>query len=228
MANPLVEAHIEAERRLQRAASVTVQRAWADLGSWNEDDVARFLARAVPTVRAAQRNSVAITDAFIARYLGRSALGVPFEEIAAKTRNGVDLAEVYRRPFVTLWTDLKAGRQFDEGLKAAGARAAGSAAMDVQLAMRETANYVDQTDSSFNGYRRVANGGACAFCNEVDGAWVSYEDVMALHDHCNCGVEPNTDEELPPRQGDAENTAINDHGELGPMLGDPSHDFAAI
>lgn len=226
--HPLVKAHIEIERRLQSTASRAVGNAWQQLGSWDETDVEIFLSRAVPIVGSAQRQSVAVTDAFIARYLGRSPIGIDPDQIAAATRNGTTLEDVYRRPFVTLWADLKAGRQFDDGITAAGARAAGSAAMDVQLAMRETANYIDRTDSSFNGYRRVANGGACAFCLEIDGAYVSYEDVMALHDRCNCGVEPNTGDDQPPRQSDAENTAINQHGELGPVLGDPGHDFTLL
>lgn len=225
--HPLVRAHIEAERRLQGTASRAVGAAWRNLGSWNDADVERFLARAVPIVGSAQRQSVAVTDAFVARYLGRSPLGIDPEQITARTRKGTTLDEVYRRPFVQLWSSLKNGQQFDDGFNAALERAAGSAAMDVQLAMRETAGFIDREDSSFAGFQRVANAGACAFCQEVDGAFVSYEDVMALHNYCNCGVEPRQNVSDLPRQGELD-VSLNDHGELGPMLGDPEHDFTAL
>lgn len=241
--NPLVRAHIEAERRLQVAASRGVGSAWKNLGSWNEPDVERFLARAIPMVEAAQRQSVAVTDAYLARYLGRAPIGVDPAQIAAKTRNGATLDEVYRRPFVQLWSSLKDGQQFQDGFNAALERAVGSAAMDVQLAMRETADFIDQEDDGFFGYTRVANGDACAFCQEVDGAYVKGDEglVMPLHNNCNCSLEPNMaphdgavklpdGTEIRPYQYGPynDNVAVYDHGELGPMLGDPSHEFTAL
>lgn len=227
MSTRLTAAHLEAQRRLREYASRQLSGVWLGLGSWNASDVARFLDVASPLVESAQRQSIALTDAAIARALERPPLGVGYAEVSQRTRKGVGSREVYRRPFIGLWSGLAEHRPFDEQLRAAGARVAGSVAMDIQLAMRETANVIDESDSSFGGYVRVANPGACSFCAEVDGAFVSSSDVMGLHNHCGCGVEPRRDVSDLPRQTNAD-VAIQDHGELGPMLGDPEHDFTEL
>lgn len=109
---------------------------WTALGSYDEKDVERFLARAVPLTIAAQRQSVSVTDAYLARFLGKRAIGVSPRGV--KVRNGVTPQEAYRRPFVTVWTALDEGTQWADAVKAGGARAEGMIAFDVQSAMRAT------------------------------------------------------------------------------------------
>jgi len=43
---------------------------------------------------------------------------------------------------------------------------------------------------AIGGFQRVADGGACEFCQTVDGAFLYSDDVMPLHNRCGCGIEP--------------------------------------
>lgn len=243
MAKQLTYQHIAAQRRLQDTTSAAIERSFSGLGSWNDADVDRFLRQAVPIISAAQRQSTQLTDSFVAAFRQRRPLGVSPVEVGRRTRNGVLPAEVYRRPFVTLWKGLKEGRQFEDAYNAALSRATASAAMDVQLAMRETSDLIDERDDGFFGYVRVANGDACPFCEEVDGAYVKASDgfAMALHNGCNCGLEPNSEphvgavnlpngtEVRPYQYGPLnDSVAVHEHGELGPVLGNPEHDFTLL
>lgn len=228
MATALAEAHIEAQRRLRALAAEAVARVWRGLGSWDRADVPRFLEGALPTVLTAQRGSVMLTEAYLAQSLERQPLGVnPEEIIGANLRNGTSPQEVYERPFITLWTALGAGKPFADAFSSGMARATGSAAMDVQMAFRSTAAAVQEADDGIYGYERVPDGGACDFCLEVAGAFVKSADAMPLHNHCGCGLEPVTS----PRRGapfaPPETVAVHQHGELGPVLTDPAHDFTS-
>jgi hypothetical protein len=231
---PLVSAHIEGQARLRRLVEQALAGIWADLPGYDRENVDEWLSRTLPVIAAAQRSSVALTEAFLAQFLERRPLGLnPADLTGAAARNGVDPAEVYQRPFVTLWSGLSKGTAFADASSAALARATATGAMDVQLAMRATADAVDQADESFFGYTRVADGGACAFCQEVDGAYVKAAGgfAMALHNHCGCGLEPNPE----PHRGAVhlpdgtrvrdyqygplnDVVAVHEHGELGAVL----------
>lgn len=221
----LAEAHIELQRRLRLATAGAVGTSWRGLGSWDEADVPRFLELAVPVVLAAQNTSVALTEAYLARVLDRAPLGVDAERlIGAAVRNGTAPEEVYRRPFVNVWSALKRGEGFSHALESGYARATATAEMDVQLSMRATAGAVQQADEGIYGYERVADGAACDFCKEVDGAYVKNGDAMPLHNRCGCGLEPLT----APHSRAAylpSGVAVHEHGELGPVLTDPAHAF---
>lgn len=227
MASPLVEAHIEGERRLRAAIAAAVERVWRNLGGWNAGDAERFAASVAPLVSTGQRASVALTDAYLAQAVGRQPLGVPTGElIGPAVRNGAAPEEVYRRPFVTLWSALADHKPFDDAFAKALHRAKSTAALDVQLSMRATAGFVNDADPAMFGFRRVADGGACPFCRVVDGAYVKDGTAMPLHNHCGCGLEPLTEPhalavELPS------GVAVHQHGELGAVLTDPAHDFTA-
>lgn len=226
MASPLVEAHIEAQRRLRELVSRAVRGLWVGLPGYDERDVPVWLAGVVPVVLAGQRQSVALTEAYIARSLQRAPLGVnPDDLTGAAARNGTSPQEVYRRPFVTVWTALKAGTAYEEAVNAGLARATGSAAMDVQLSSRATFTVVQQADDAIQGWQRVADGGACAFCLTIDGAFVKSADASPLHNHCGCSLEPVTE---PVRSTPVpEGVAVHAHGELGAVLTDPAHDFTS-
>jgi hypothetical protein len=241
--NQLVRAHIEIEQRLQAASSAQIASVWWQLGSWRDEDVERFLSRAMPITKAAQRQSVIATNAYVAAYLKQAPKGVPVEKVLSNVRNGVPSEEVYARPFKTLWTRLGNSETFESAMAAAMQQLNASATMDPQLAMRETADWLDRNDTGFYGYTRVADPGACAFCLEVDGAYVKADEgfVMALHNGCGCGLEPNED----PHEGAVflpdgteirdyqygplnDNVAVREHSELGPMLADPNHQFTSL
>lgn len=228
MASALVRAHILGEQRLRRIVTGAVARAWRSLPAYNEADVDEWLLRVLPLVAGAQRQSVALTEAYLARSLDRRPIGInPAKLIGSAVRNGTPPEDVYRRPFVTLWSSLADGKGFEAATAAGLARATSTAAMDVQLAARATFGAVQGADDGVYGYQRVADGGACEFCQAVDGAYVKAGDAMALHNNCGCSLEPLTAPH--PRAAKLpDGVAVHEHGELGPMLGSPDHDFTSI
>lgn len=226
MSGTLVQTHIAAQERLRALVAHGVGNAWTRLPAYDEANVPEWLATVLPLVNAAQRQSVSLTEAFLARSLGRGPVGVPPAGlIGAGVRNGAAPAEVYRRPFVTVWTALKAGTGFEDAVAAGLARARSSATMDVQLSSRATYAAVQGVDQRIRGYQRVADPGACAFCSLVDGAFVKSADAMPLHNGCGCGLEPLTEDVTPTAT--PEDVAVHEHGELGPMLAAPGDHFTS-
>lgn len=240
MPSPLAEAHVEAQGRLRRLTVQTVEQIWRELPAYDRANVDQWLAQVLPVVDASQRTSAALLDGFVATYLNQRPAGVARSDLTI--RNGADPAEVYERPFITLWSALGSGAAFEDASSTALARATSTAAMDVQLAMRETAAALEEAAAAPYGYERVANPGACEFCQAVNGAYVKASDgfAMDLHVHCGCGLEPLTE----PHRGAVklpdgteirsyqygplnDKVAVREHGELGPVLVSPDHDFTS-
>ncbi len=225
MPDPLVSAHIEAQRRLRAVVVQAITQIWRGLPGYDKADLPQWYSNALPVVLASQRQSVALTEGFLAQFLKRPPLGVsPEHLIGAAVRNGTSPQTVYTRPFISLWTDLKAGKQFEQASSAALARATSSAEMDTQLSMRATADAVQQADDGIYGYQRVADPGACEFCSTIDGAYVKSADAYPLHNRCGCGLEPLTAPH--PRAAKLPSgVAVHQHGELGSVLTDSAHSF---
>lgn len=223
--NAATRAHLVAQERLRATTARGVGLAWDGLGKWDEVDVEPFLARVVPFVTGAQRQSIALTNAYVARLAGRRPLALdPSRITGAAVRNGTTPEEVYRRPFVTVWTALSKGTAFEDALAAGRARSTGAAAMDVQLSHRATYGELQRADRSIRGYERAPDGGACTFCLAVAGAFVKSADAMALHGHCGCGLEPIFGE-APDATPTPDTVAVHEHGELGAVLAAPGDHF---
>ena len=250
----LAQAHIEGQRRLRDLAGRGVTTIWRELPGYDEDDVDRFLARAVPFVLAAQRQSITLTEAFLARELGRRPIGLdPASIMGAPIRNGTPPEQVYRRPFVTVWAKLGNAVPWEEAVNAGLARLVSTAQTDVQLAMRQTLRDVGERDPDIYGYERVPDGAACDLCLIASTQRYHTSELMPIHNHCGCGVDIITDpavgqtinreryRDLKDRgaiqkitdqrraaRTNADETvtaAVAEHGELGPVLVDPSHTF---
>lgn len=224
MPSTLVLAQIEGQRRLRLAATSGVTRIWDSLPAHDRENIDQWLSQVLPLMSAAQRQSVALTNAYIARAMNRQPLSLDVAAlIGAGARNGTPPAQVYTRPFVTLWSGLGAGKRWDEASAAALARATATAAMDVQLSMAKTAQAIGIADPEIQRWQRVADGTACDFCLECDGAILNSEDALPLHNNCGCSVEPLTDS--PPVTKLPDTVTVADHGEMGPMLVDPKQNF---
>jgi len=225
MSSTLVRAHISAEHQLRQLVKRATVAIWRGLPGYNRPDLDTWTGSIVPVIEAAQRQSVALTEGYLARALERQPLGLdPAELIGPAVRNGADPAEVYARSFVTVWTALKDGRPYEDAVAAGLARATETAAMDVQLSARATFEAAGQADDNIYGYQRVADGGACAFCQAIDGAYVKSADAMALHNNCGCSLEPLTAPH-PLAARLPSGVAVNQHGELGAVLGGADHSF---
>lgn len=235
--------HILAMARLRELTSRAVAGAWAALPGYDEQNVDEWLATVLPIVQAAQTHAVSLTDAYLARAMERQPIGVAAADATgAAVRAGADPAEVYRRPFVTVWTALANDKPWTDAVAAGAARASGTAATDVQLAMRQTLSLVGEADERIVGYKRVPDAGACAFCRLVAGQRYTTRDLMPIHSHCGCGVEPlksserhlftgRRDNDLslaldtPIGPADGVQAVVREHGELGPVLVDAADHF---
>ena len=223
----LTDAHITTLAAIREIIRRGVTGAWSSLPAYDEAQVAEFLALALPIVQGGQEKAARLTDAYVAAMLGRQPIGIPTSEVTGPAvRAGVIPDEVYRRPFVTVWTALSAGSQYEAAVSAGLARATNLAATDVQLTARQTFEAVQQRDPSIRGYSRRADPGACKFCQLVDGAFVKSASAMPLHPGCGCGLEPILQRE--PVTPSPDGVAVHEHGELGATLGDPEHDFTTL
>lgn len=232
------DAQITAQARLREIIVRAVQNAWDSLGSYDNADVRRFLSFVVPMIVAGQRQAVSLSDAYVARVLNRAPLGVDPAPVIAALRGGTPPQTVYRRPFVTVWSDLAAGKPYEDAVHAGGARAQASAAMDVQLAHRAGMQAVQDADPSIYGFARKADPDACPYCTLLDGAYVKRADALAMHARCGCALEVLTGphpraarlpdgrkvSELRPQDEPQAGVTVFDHGEYGATVGDPEHD----
>lgn len=125
----LIEQFIAALRRIRDAVARLLTQLFTAPGSWRDEDLVRFVSRAVPLVEGAQRAAASLTEDYLTRMLADQA-GEPYRpqgiDLARVTgsavRNGVDMAEVYARPFSEVWASLAeddrrsdAGRDRDAG-----------------------------------------------------------------------------------------------------------------
>ena len=187
----LVAAHQATLTRLRLVAGNGIHLAWVGLRSYNEADVARFLTRALPIVTAAQRHAATVTAAYLARRLGIPAPRFDLEEVTGPAvRNGTPPEEVYRRPFVTVWGALANGTRWEDAVAQGAARARSAAETDVQLAFRSAARTAMRMDPRVVGYRRVPDPKACILCLAASTQRYRTADLMPIHSHCGCDIEP--------------------------------------
>lgn len=222
----LSETHLVLQARIRAALSRVVGAAWLGLPGHDRADVDEWLATVLPLVDAAQRQSVALTDAYVARALGRGPLGIDATRlVGAAVRGGTSPADVYHRPFVQTWSALGRGASFEDALAQGQHRAMSAAEMDVQLAHRAAYGAIKDADPRIRGYRRRADASACEFCRAVNGAFVKSAGAMLLHNHCGCGLEPVTVDE--PATPVPETVAAHEHGELGAVMAAPGDRFTS-
>lgn len=234
MASQLATAHIEGQQRIRERAAASAQAAWESLDSHDEEDIAPWLLLILPLVLGAERSSAMLTNQFLARSAEHPPLPVPVAEVTgAALRNGTTPEEVYARPFVTVWSELKEGKSREDAVKAGMERATVGVQTDVQLAMRTTLKVVGGRDDRILGYQRVPDADACPFCTLIAGRRYLKHKLLPVHPRCGCGVDVITranrheftggieenDLDLPPE------VAIRQHGELGPVVVDARHRF---
>ena len=195
----LTQAHIRAQAELRRTVSAIIAGIWARLGHYDQADVDPWLADALPVVAGAQSQSIALTSAFIAMSLKIPAFGVadPAKLAGAAVRGGTPPADVYTRPFITVWSALKNGQPWQDAVAQGQARAESAASMDVALSSRATFAEAQDTvtgglataSSDINGLRTSAPATSARRLME---RFVYHADASPLHNHCGCTLEPVT------------------------------------
>jgi len=159
---------------------------WGGMGSWRDADVERFVNQVLPRVLAGQRSVAGLTDAYLARVIGASQIGV----VDTSALRGVDPTEVYRRPAVQMRTDLSTGVPFPTALKGSLTRLVSLVSTDIQLASRAQSHQVMEK-RRIAGYRRVLVGpGDCALCVIASTQRYHRGNLLPIHPGCNCTVDP--------------------------------------
>ena len=222
-------AHKAQIARIKQAAASTYATAWGQLGSYNREDIPRLLAATLPISQAAQRQTIAATNALIAQRLRRQPAQITAEDyMGERVRGGVSPEEVYQRPLRRHWHMLKQGATWEQAQGSALAVASASLASDVMLSMRATVSGLQLREPGAWGYQRVPSGNACDLCILASTQRYYSGELEPLHNNCGCGIDIITAEDDPGRvinsdrleaikAGDSQ-LAIRQTGEYGPEL----------
>lgn len=257
----LVRAYIAARRQLGDGLAGLIDRWFDSARSFRDADAARFIAQVVPAATGAQQATAALTWAFQARMLAevtgdpRPPAALETAAVTGSALRGVDMATVYRRPFVQIWRRLAEGADLAESVAAGRRRAQSIAATDLQLASTRTSREVMADPRSGRYYRRQLTGAEnCGLCVLASTQRYNRGDLLPIHPDCDCVAVPlapgeAVDRVLDPELLEAAHTAIEDrfgrsdrggrapnyrrvvlvreHGELGPLLTVKSHSFTS-
>jgi hypothetical protein len=238
---------------IRATAAAAVGAAWDRLMNRpDEGSARRFIGVAAPTLVASQTAAAIAVLAFIPAYVGH-ALGerpdpLDLEAGDFLTPRGVTTATVLERAIVTMRTKLARGATLDDAVAAGRARAVQTAATEPMLTARAAGAEAMRREPAVVGFRRVPDGNACKFCLLVATQRYHDGDLMPLHPGCGCTVAPIVGERDPGRVIDRDTlkrlkadgvvdditrrrqqkrVAVHSHGELGPTLYAPGHNFDA-
>lgn len=172
-----------------------VQRVWANLDRYRDEDIDRFVAAVTPVIVGGQLQMGALTDAYLASIEAATLkttvrpIGVPQNEIT--DLRGVPTSDVYQRAGVTTWTALANGDDLDNAVAKGLDRALSLAATDLQMAKSHASRYVLDRRPSVVGYRRELTGRkSCGLCAVATTQRYHKADLMPIHPHCDCAVMP--------------------------------------
>lgn len=178
---------------LRRRLIDLVLQVFGATGSYRDEDADAFVEQILPTVLGTQQQMGALTDAYLSAMVGdifgggTAAAGVQIPEAI----RGVPPAEVYRRPFVTVWTALSEGKSMTEAVRQGQTRLTSITGTDLQLVRTEATRQALAGDSRVQFYRRVLRGSYnCAMCVIASTQRYRKERLMPIHPGCDCGTRP--------------------------------------
>lgn len=224
---PGVAATYQAQRlRLSATVAAAVASAWAT----NHTNRSATVNQAVQIVTVGQAHMVRLVEAYMAT-TALATVGVrppirlnPADYTIALLRNAA-AAAVYGRPFGAYYAFLSNGADTGQAVQAARSSVAKLAATDLQLAQTHAArDWLDQaaaTDTGtlrIVGYRRVLTGPGphCTLCTLASERTYRISDLLPIHEHCTCTVEPLWGTE--PVASAGTSVRVEYDPELGPRL----------
>ena len=251
----VLEAHSAAREQVLSDVKDILTESWLGLGSWDQEDVADFVEQAEPTVNAGQDLTGMLVDQYVSESLSEltKQLVIPRGIPSMTNLRGTPFSEVYARPFVEVWTNLRDGQPFEVALERGLDRLTRLGEDDLTLAYRE-ATRVSLSRNGVTFYRRVIrpelSGAVCGLCVAASGQRYKSDQLMPIHTHCRCAVMPIIDGADPGREINGQdidslyreaskngrtakelsNTkfTLHEHGELGPMLMPKGQQFATL
>lgn len=179
--------------------------------------------RIVPVVAAGQGTMVRLVGAYMgAKSLQAGAPNVAITLDPARyttgALRGVNPDDVYQRPFAVMQATLARTGDEQQALQSGRAQAAKLAATDMQLAQTHAAHDWMAQAPTVVGYRRVLTGAGphCPLCEQAATRTYRKQDLMPIHEHCTCTVEPLWGTE--PVASVGTTVRVEEDPELGPRL----------
>jgi hypothetical protein len=247
----VLDAYNRLSSRLVRGAGERMSTGFVALGSWRDRDFDRFLPFALSTISGASLQAARLQVAFydqMAKINGEKFVAPtidPADYTVAALRNGATDVEVYRRPFVQVYTNLSQDKTMTAAIAAGAQRIASIASTNVQLARRNAGFQARGRNDRIVGYARTLTGAEnCALCYVASTQRYTRGELLPIHPGCDCGEMPiygtqdpgqvidelrlnATHEAVEQRFGfsaadartiDYRDITIREHGELGPLL----------
>ncbi|MGH3099313.1 MAG: hypothetical protein ACRDMV_25310 [Streptosporangiales bacterium] len=211
----------------QRIENVVV-RLWRALGSYRDADARRFAETITPMILAGQVQIEHLTESYLtqyvarilaeARHVGRAAQLGPLDY--SDLRKSTDPADVYRRPFQQVWTELSHDVPYPDAVDRGERRAKDLAATDLQLAKTHKSRQVMETmPDQVVGYRRVLEGDySCGLCVVASTQRYHKGKLLPIHPECDCGIAPIVGTNDPGQVID-EDRLVRAHDEIMKRLG---------
>lgn len=223
--NQLRDGYNRINGRLIRGAGALGKSAFQNLGSWREDDMARFFRLIGPQMDGVKRQAARLQEAYyeqVAAIAAQPHVKVPTPASKLTTgslRNGSPFEDVYRRPFASMYTALSEGALVGDAIAAGALRAAQIASTDTQLAGRAAGFEQRMGNQNIKFYRRTLTGSEnCALCAIASTQRYRRGDLKPIHPGCDCGEEPFFGDETTPQVID-EGKLFETHEELFRQLG---------
>lgn len=169
---------------------------WDALPNYRDAAMEDLLGAIVPRVKAGQIQTAQITRAYIEAVATETGWveHTPVVDIDDVTgQRGVDPMEVYKRPIITVRSELAAGKSLQQAASAGGLRLLQLIGGDMQLAKRAQARS-SMTAAGMKAYRRKLTGREnCALCVVASTQRYWVKDLLPIHPGCDCNVEPLPD-----------------------------------
>lgn len=216
-----------AAQRSRLVATVTAAAAfaWAQMFA-NRSQTIAYL---VELVEAGQANLVRLVEAYMAAMQQQatgSGSNVTLDPARYTTSalRGLPAEVVYGRPFGAYGAFVNQDAGKPDAIRAAQASVQKLAATDLQLAQTHAAQDWMQATSERDqgdelrivGYRRVLNPPSCKLCEAASTRTYRVADLMPIHEHCDCGVEPLWGTK--PVASVGTTVRVEDDPEIGPRL----------
>jgi hypothetical protein len=184
-------------QNLRQQAQAVARQQWRNLDPDNLDrSHAAWVQQVVPTVtalqRAGNRLSYAYLTAYLSSELGRRATATPINlaQGVGTARTGKALAEALVPSLFTTKAAIGEGKDVQTALGYGLDRATRVVGEEAIAPARSTLTGVMQADGRIIGWRRVTGGGCGACIAAATGAIQADDEVLEVHDHCQCSKEP--------------------------------------
>ena len=174
----LLRSYMARQEAIAAAGGSVMVRAWNQLDSFDESDVAQFRELALPATTVLTRRAAALSAAYLAALLR--------EPVVSATAT---VAPDFVGPFTRFWGAIGRGEPFDQAVLAGSARADAAGRNAVVSTARRVGDQIGS--NQITGWRRVLDADPCDWCVTVSTqTYRSAESADFGHDRCGCGVTP--------------------------------------